>query len=260
MTKSYCESCKNEFYINLEKYDENLHIILCKKCRNIKPVYIKSHCKNNFLLRDNDLKNVKYIYGLANKCYLRDDINNIVLNKYGSINNFLKYVDIYNKKNEQRKLKKEEIKNERRKYIQNLFVENKLEYNEIGDIFMFIETGKPSPIDIINNEIIKLDEEMTRRVQLSMHLNELGLYYDELFKPCENYIKHKKGSMCNITENIKFNTFLKNNTEYTKLLDDHSENSAEELAIMKFVDKNKKKRSKQKIKNIKSCAFLDFNS
>jgi hypothetical protein len=86
-----CHKCGTNTKINLCENEENLYYFFCGDCLKKINVCSKRNCHKLFLLT-NEMKNTKNIYlsNNNNKFYLYDDIEQILISKYGSINELKK--------------------------------------------------------------------------------------------------------------------------------------------------------------------------
>lgn len=207
----------------------------------------KSKAKSIFHLTENDVAGVKFIYLENNttyQFYKYDDIEQIVINKYGSIDNLQ---DIINKKNrlaEERKNNKENNKIKREHEIKNAFMMNKLEFKNYGDAYSYIHYGKPSLDEVITNEINKMRQKMDRRVKLSNELSKLNIILDESIGPCYEYVNSiTTKSLEDNVRNIEIEHFLKCKTDYIKLKNKFNDKIARELAICNYVKDNELPKS-----------------
>lgn len=155
-----------------ENYNINKNIILCKKCTDANKIMYEMDVLTHYNLKKNDIAHLKTIYKNTNdKLYLAMDIEQ-----------YIKHSNIL-KKNQKIK-----IQDDRRKYIQNLFMDNKLNYNEHGDIYMYVTKGQPDPDKIILDEINKTDKQLQRYIQLVEYLENKGINYHSITQ--SNYISN----------------------------------------------------------------------
>ena len=124
-----CETCSTHIKVNLYDKKKELYYFFCSTCLKNVNVCSKESCNKLFLLKD-ELKNAKTIYLFNNnsKFYLYDDIKNIAITKYGSLDNLKKILE---EKKISKKSRKEKVQNERINReieLKELFTLNKLEY------------------------------------------------------------------------------------------------------------------------------------
>lgn len=79
---------------------------------------------------------------------------------------------------------------ERRNEIKNIFDDNKLEYKEYGECFLYVKYGKPPIETILETEINKIKMINNRRMKLANKLNKLDIELDENNKLCYEYINN----------------------------------------------------------------------
>jgi hypothetical protein len=142
--------------------------------KSLQPVYIFKQIKNN-----------------TPKLYLESHVLDLLLTKDKNEQNLN---TILNKKREKitiKKNKKIQIENIRRNKIKYEFLMNKLEYNEICDVYSYVTVGKPSIKEIIHDNIIKLNEENNKRIKLAEYLKHYGMTYNEHDLEHAKYIKQK---------------------------------------------------------------------
>ena len=195
MTHS-CSICSDNMNITHQINDLTL---LCKPCLNSASLYTLSTCKTSFILSSNDIKLLKPVYLFKKiksntpKIYLESHVLDLLLSKYANEQNGNLNAILNNKREKLiiRKNKKITMENKRREEIKKEFEINRLEYNEVGDIYLYITTGKPSVAQIINDEIIKLDNENKNRTELAKYLKSINIKYNEYNSEQNKYIKQK---------------------------------------------------------------------
>jgi len=252
--KYICKNCKITVFIeniNPRKINKKHHLF-CKKC--IKQIQLCSRykCKYQFLLNDNDMKDIKYIYidnkNNNTKYYVYNDIKHLILSKYKSFDNL--NTIIKNKKIKmQQKLKNTEnsINNRKSKLITALN-NNKLEYKKYGDCYSYVHYGKPSIETIIKNELNKIHNQTKKKILLAKELTKIGIPFDETLKACYEFI-HNIGykSLNEIIREIEIEYFFKHHTIYISLLDKFDEDTAKELAIRDYFNKHNKSEENNSI-------------
>ena len=106
-----CDICKVIIKVNIYNKKQDLYYFFCSECLKKMNVCSKQNCNKLFLLNNNDLINSKtiYLFGNNSKFYLYDDIKQIIITKYGSLNNLKKILK------EKKELKKKKIKKNRKR-------------------------------------------------------------------------------------------------------------------------------------------------
>jgi hypothetical protein len=129
------------------------------------------------MLSANEIKSLQPIYTFKQiknntpKLYLETHILNLLLTKYKDEQNTNLNAILNNKREKLiiRKNKKFKIENMRRNEIKQEFYMNKLEYSELGDVYSYVTTGKPSIKKIVNDEILKLNNENDKRIEVAKY-------------------------------------------------------------------------------------------
>ena len=133
--------------------------------------------------------------------------------------------------------KNENNKIEREKKIREIFQFNKLEFKNFGDVYAYINYGKPDLETVVNNEIIKITNKHNRRIILANELKKLNILLDESLKSCYEYINEiSTKPLDDVVRCIEIEYFLKHNTNYDKLLEKYDIKKARELAIRKYTE------------------------
>jgi hypothetical protein len=260
-----CEICKTECSIELfsRTYKKNKHYLICNTCLNNIKVCSKSKCKNNFLLNDSHITNLKYIYlsnkNNTNKYYLYSEIQKIIIGKYGNMNNLKKILAKKNKQKLDKKENKEIQINKRKEKLIYTLKMNKLEYKNYGDCYSFIMTGSPSIDNVIKNELDKIDKRSERKKELIEKLNKLDIPLDESLPACYQYINNiGYKTLEQSVQNIEIQYFFKHETDYDNLLKEYSVQQAKDIALQKYIQ-NKNGKSKNMPKNITTKIILKFD-
>jgi hypothetical protein len=252
-----CTYCNKKLRINNLKidskiYDATKHFLLCKNCVTTTIVCSKSKCKEMYLLTDTDLIGIKilYIANLNNSTsyYLYSDIETIITNKYGNVDSLKKKL----KKRESRKQsineKKQKIIAKRKQELINALDENKLEFNNYGDTFMYINYGKPDIETIIKKEVKKTSKRMTRRRRLSKALSKVNIKLDETLESVNNYINNNNNNTLDeVVRAVEIEYFFKYKTDYDELSKTMDYTEAKDIAMQQYM---KKYILKQKFKDI----------
>lgn len=79
---------------------------------------------------------------------------------------------------------------ERKNDLMTHFLDNKLEYKEYGDCYLYVKYGKPPIDEIIENEKKKIRIKNKRRIKLAEKLSERNIDFDENNKLCHDYINN----------------------------------------------------------------------
>lgn len=223
-------------------YKGDKHYIMCKKCLKNINICSKSKCKKTFMLNDEDIKDCKMIY-LENNTYtfyLYDDIKQIVVLKYGSFDKLQELIDKQNKTKENKLRKSQNIRADRETKLKNAFELNKLEYKNYGDCYSFINYGKPSLEEVINNELIKLHSKNQRINAIAHALARINLPLDESLQSCYEYINGLTNKNLDlIIRSIEIEHFLKYKTDYDELCKKYDPLKAKDIAISRYSMKNK---------------------
>jgi len=236
MNQNCCQLCYTSVY---HTYDITKYYTLCYTCIKSNTIYSKTKCKKEFLLNDNDLKNIKMVHFNNNyNYYLYVDIEKIIVNKYGSFQNLNLLIKNNKVKQETKKIKSQNIQQLREKKIKEALKYNKLEFKNRGNFYSYIHYGTPTLEIIIADELKKNKEKMERRIQLSNELNKLNIPLDETLKTCYEYINNLTNKKLPVViRNIEVEHFLKHETEYDDLCKTYSVETAQEIALKKYVDK-----------------------
>jgi hypothetical protein len=203
----------------------------------------KTKCKKIFLLTDNDIKNVKFIYLENNptqQFYKFSDIKKVVLDKYGSFDNLQNIINQKNKYKESKHIKTKNIIAERETELKQLFELNKLEFKNYGDIYSYINYGKPALETVLENELSKLNNKNNRRIILANKLKTLNIRVDESLKSCYEFVNGlATKSLDEIVRCIEVESFLKNETNYIELCNKYSSELAKDIAIRQYASTHK---------------------
>jgi hypothetical protein len=151
-----------------------------------------SKCKSKYMLNKNDLHNTKIIYlknpNNAKTYYLFEDIRKIVVTKYGNALRFGEKVSMRVEKQKLIKRKKEDEVNKKREELVRVLSSFKLPLKSYGDHYEYINTGKTTIEEIIENERIKIEEKDKRVQKIADELEKYGIIYNEHNKHCYNYV------------------------------------------------------------------------
>lgn len=218
-----CQECSEAVYIqNMTRIPSTIcHFILCNKCIKIKKLISFTKCKKMYFLTNADVNGLKYLY-ISNKkniskFYIYDEIETIIINKYGTINKITELTTIKNKQIEQKHLKKQALIKKRKDELLEILTANKLELKNYGDCYSYIHFGTPSIDDIIINSLNNLNDKQNRRIELSTELSKYYIKFDEKNSYCCDYVNNIGCSDLNSTiENIVMSHYGYVNKEYKK--------------------------------------------
>lgn len=130
-------------------------------------------------------------YVINNK-YSKDDCEKYLMMKCDK--NYYTRDEIINYLNENNipliKLTKLDKIIERKNEIQSLFSNNKLEFKNHGDCFLYINYGKPPIENILNDELEKIQTKNSRRMKLAKKLSDYDIEFEENNKLCYEYINN----------------------------------------------------------------------
>ena len=214
MTKYVCNNCDSNIILTNKNdsrdYDPTKHYLLCKKCINkiinSAGLCSKSKCKQMFSFTDNDLLRTKYLFirnpNNHHRYYLYSDIEKIIIHKYGNLESFKNAIEQKEHRIKIIKQQKAHKINKRRDKLVQALRDNKLEFNNIGDSFMYINYGEPSIEKIIKKEIKKTSRKLTRRQILAKALSKINIKLDESLESVYNFI-NGIGISGDIDETIK---------------------------------------------------------
>jgi len=238
-----CENCHKQNIIVNSHYSNNKYYLICKKCLGGIEICSKTKAKQIFYLTDNDIQNLKLIYLENNtiyQFYKYEDIKNVVILKYGTLQNFQK-ANLKRTESKELKIKKiEENKQIREKKIKNMFMDNKLEFKNYGDIYTYIHYGKPSIDIVLENELNKLNQKNVRRKELADELNKINIPLNESLKSCYEYINGLSiKTIEDVVRHIEIEHFLKHNTDYDNLCKKYNSKQAKEIAIRRYAGTQK---------------------
>lgn len=248
---SICQKCYKNFKSN-KKYDHNKEYIFCKDCLINMKIISKTKVKQTFYLKNEELQSIKYINTYCNyQFFLYDDIHQIIIDKYGSLDNFKETISEKSKKENKRVDKKQKIKMEREKKLKEILKYNKIEYKPYGDCYSYVHFGIPDIDEVVENELNKIQNISIKRINLSSELKKKGIKFDENLKPCYDYVYNLNNKTLNETvRDTEIEIFLKNNTNYKELIKIYPHDKAQEIAFYKYGMKNNKAMSNFIINNI----------
>ncbi len=168
--------------------------IFCKSCIKDKKFISITKCKKMFFLTQNDIKNLKFLYLQNNKnChkfYLYDEIEAIIINKYGTLNKLDELKNYKHTQTEKKMSKKKDQINKRREELLTVLKENKLEFKNCGDCYSYINYGTPTVDTIILNQLNTLQDKQVRRISLANELLKYSVPLDEKESYCYEYINN----------------------------------------------------------------------
>lgn len=234
MITSSCDICDNIT-------DNRIYYILCDNCLKCNISYTKGRIKEEFLLSDKDLANLKYIPDKSSKKYILKDINKLILSKFGSYKNYNIHMQKKKDMTTKIKLKRERNKIERRKRLITELGKNKIAFKNYGYCYSYINYGKPDINIVIKKELEKEHEKTKRKLRLSGELSKLDIRLDESLESCYNYINDiGEKDIKNTVRAVEIEYFLKYETDYPNLKKIYDENTARQIAVSKYYKKNNK--------------------
>lgn len=242
-TKVYCVICC-KIYKTSQKYSPKYHHYVCNSCLDNTTIFSQTECKKRFLLKNNDLKGIKYIYSKYDhsKYYLLFQIVNILKKKYQSLQSFGKYL-IKNKIKYVNKLNNlREKQNKRLQEIKENLIDYRLPFHFDGNIYLYVIYGKPKLEKVLKLEIKKQDKINQRIEKLNRYLEKYDLEYDENIVACYNYVYNIgiRKSIRDIIRDIEIESFYKKNTNYLTYCETYSDKVAKELSLKEYMKDNKK--------------------
>lgn len=202
MNQFICSSC------NPNINQDNQELFFCKSCLSKIKLYSRSYCKKLHHNLDNHVLNtLKYVIIKNIKYYLSTDLDYLIKN----------------------------LKKIRTKILQDELNKYKLEFNNYGDSYLYINYGHPSIDHIIKQEIIKNNIKTKRKLELSKYLSKINLTLDESLDACYDYINNI-GSK-NIAETVRaieIEHFLKYKTDYLSIKNIYQDEVAKDIAIKNY--------------------------
>lgn len=188
MSTLNCEICLNKITYsirNFKKYNSLLHIVLCNNCTNNNILLTKDYCKNNLYLNDNDIVQIKFLFNPYNnkKLYPEQFINKFYIEKFGTKENIELNIEKKESSRKIREIKKKEKINERRNQLLSFIYDNKLNYNEAGICYTYINYGFPS-LQEVYDYIIK-------QCNMENHIENNNIKLSDEKKHGEPYINAK---------------------------------------------------------------------
>jgi len=240
-----CNHCNTKVVIGKlsSQIDNAKQYTFCDNCIKTQAFCSKSKCRLIFLLNDDDMKNLKYLY-INNKnnksqFYLYKDIEQVVLNKYGSFDKlnemYEQKVDVKGKKDG----KGLTAEHKRKQELISALNQNKLEFQNHGDCYSYVKYGTPDIETVIQNMLVKLKRVSERRIELAKLLSDNGVPFNEEFGPCYNYI-HDIGykNLAETVQDAEIDHFLRTNTNYVSLLKKYNREVASEVALRTYFAEN----------------------
>lgn len=212
-----CYICKNDTFVQNKderQFDSTHHIYICKKCfsypENKNFIISYSQCNKKYLLIKSDLVKIKTIHisniKNNNTYYIFSDVHNIIVKKYGNYNKLKEILEKKNIKREEKYKSKIIIKEKKKEELINILNDYRIELQNYGDHYEYINYGKPTIKDIINNHYNKNINRDARIQKLANKLKEYNIVYCHSLsenKMCKDYI-NKIGSnkLDNVVDNI----------------------------------------------------------
>jgi hypothetical protein len=112
------------------------------------------------------------------KYYLQSDVIKTIETKFPTTQDYIAMVETKRNRVCALKLKKQNLVDTRKKEIIKIFKDHKLNFNNVGDCYMYINYGKPSLTTIMTNEIAKLNEQNERRKCIAKELETHSIVLD----------------------------------------------------------------------------------
>jgi len=151
-------------------------------------------------------------------------------------------------------MSKEKNRINREQEIKEVFKLNKLEFKNYGEVYSYINYGKPDIETIIKNELTKLADKNKRRLELSNELNKLNIPFDETFKACYEYINNiGTKDFTDIIRSIEIEHFLTTKTNYIELRKKYDRKTAQDMAMMYYSEKESMPKNIVELNTIKVC-------
>ncbi len=238
MDRSICLDCQISIRMDRflsRKYIPSKHLLFCKKCLKKKKICSMSKSKKIFLFENNDFKQLKHIYisnpKNKNKFFLFNEVQNLVIKKYGTLDNLEKIKNDRGRLSKEKRIKQAKGIETRKKLLIDALEMNKLEFKNHGDCYSFIKYGTPPLETVIQNELGKISIKRDRKIALGKELDKINIPLDENLPSCYNYINQVgcKTLKESIRE-IEIEHFFKNNSNYLKYLEQHDPQKAKMLA------------------------------
>lgn len=171
---NYCKLCNKFVKViktgetilseNHRQYNNKIHFLLCKSCRNTSNITSFTICKKKYQLKKQQLNNLKILYisniRNNNKYYIWNDINNIIISIYGSLDKFqlVRETDLGKKMVRERQTQLNKIHRELE--LRRIFKDNKLDFScNYGDCYTYVQYGWPSIDSILDNKIDEYNSE-----------------------------------------------------------------------------------------------------
>jgi hypothetical protein len=253
MNNYTCYICPNILIINTTikyTYDPNIHIIICNICRKNIPLYSNSFCTKSLLLSNDELLDIKFVYNPNNKkkLYIESDIKSIIHKKYNTT--ILKDI--------RHRHKLSEIDKRRAELKQTLF-DYKLEYNEFGLSFLYINFGQIDITSVIDEQIKIQDLKIQKRMYLIELFKRNNLIYNDKMRSCYEFIHDiSNRSEEEILQIAEIENFLMESTNYLSLLSKYEYIDARDIALKEYVN-NTNQSNKNLDKYIETIVTVNFH-
>lgn len=198
-TDTKCEMCNRSLKTSYTKLTKQ-HFLCCKGCLSNINLCSKSKCKTLFLLNNTDLVNLQCLYiknpNDKSVYYRYNDVLQVALNKYGSvlkINELKKQsVDLQKR----RLLHSDKKKQNRKEQLVTLLKNNKLEIDDYGDCYSYVNWGKPSIDNVLINQLKRTFEMTDKKIKLARALTKNNVQTDLLLDDIFNTYKYKSVKQC----------------------------------------------------------------
>lgn len=246
------------------KYDPIKHYILCKECIKNTKLCSRSKCKDKFMLTDKDIHRLKYLFitnsNNQNKFFLYNDIEKIIISKYGSLDNLKKIYTQKKEKLKQQEQKKLDIINDRKNKLIEAFKVNKLEFKYHGDCYLYINYGEPSIDSIIEKELKNITYKNQRRFILAKALSKVNIKLDESLESCYNYINSiGYKDLDETVRAVELEYFFKHKTNYNELINVYNKQKAMDIAFKKYLETQKEDVNNEIPKTLSNEIILKFD-
>lgn len=239
MTTIKCENCLKDVqysHRNFKKYNHELNFVLCTCCIQNNILYTKDFCKNNLYLTEKEISELKYLFNpnVNKKLYWEKYINNYFLNKYGTKEKLKIIINQKKQKKEVSKLKKDKVISERRQLLMKILYENKIDYNENGICYTYINYGFPNIDDLVKQLISESQNIIEKKINFIQLLKENNIEINENMNSYKQYINNNYSNVTEIIKKAKVEDFLIKNTNYLNYLSTMNYENAKDKAIQEL--------------------------
>lgn len=145
-------------------------------------------------------------------------------------------------------------KEKRENEIKEIFKLNKLEFKNYGEVYSYINYGKPDIETVMKNILLKLNGKNERRLKLSEELIKINIPYDETYNACYEYINNiGTKDFIDIIRNIEVEHFLRTQTNYLELRKKYNDRIAKDIAMRQYTEKELLPKNISESNKIKVC-------